>query len=105
MRVAVFIKGLSVAAAALVALSCMAAASAPAQARDGWNGAIAGGAAAGILGGLAIGAMARQPRPVYVEPETVYVQRPRLEPVCHFERRRVWIGDGEFTYRRVEVCE
>ena len=46
-----------------------------------------------------------RPRRVVVEePETVVV-RERRGPICHYERRKEWLGDGEFTYRRVEVCE
>lgn len=95
---------------------------APASARDGVNAAIIGGAAAGVLGGVAAGALMNgaqpapppppgyyappPPRPVYVEPREVEYARPRRAgPICHFERRRVWLGDGEFTYKRVEVCE
>ena len=46
-----------------------------------------------------------RPRRVVVEePETIVV-RERRGPICHYERRKEWLGDGEFTYRRVEVCE
>ncbi len=86
-----------------------------ADARDGRNGALLGGAALGVLGGVALGtalaspppppAPAYRPRPVYVEEEPVYVAPRRRGPVCHFERRKEWINDVEFTYRRVEVCE
>ncbi|WP_431311024.1 hypothetical protein [Methylobacterium nigriterrae] len=89
-----------------------------ASARDGVNAAILGGVAGGVLGGVAAGAIingaqpapppppAYRPRPVYVEeqPEVVY-ERPRRAPVCHYERRKVWIDDAEFTYKRVEICE
>ncbi|WP_438344540.1 hypothetical protein [Methylorubrum populi] len=87
---------------------------APAQARDGRNGALIGGAAAGVIGGLAVGALlngAAPPPPpparrVYVEEEPVYVAPPpRRGPICHYERRKVWLDEVEFTYRRVEVCE
>ncbi len=90
----------------------------PAQARDEVGAAIIGGAAAGILGGVAAGALMNgmqpppppaygppPPRRVYVEePETVIVHR-RRGPICHFERRKVWLDDESFTYKRVEVCE
>ncbi|GEO98439.1 hypothetical protein [Methylobacterium haplocladii] len=84
-----------------------------ADARDGRNGALIGGAAAGVLGGVALGAMLNGgaapppgPRPVYVEEEPVPVYvRPRRGPVCHYERRKVWLDEAEFTYKRVEVCE
>lgn len=84
-------------------------------------GAVLGGAALGLLGGVALGsALAApppppyyRPRPVYVEaPRPVYVDAPREVyvrpapgPICHFERRKAWLNDVEFTYRRVEVCE
>ena len=91
-----------------------------AQARDGVNAAILGGAAAGVLGGVAAGAIMNSqqpayappppayapPRPVYVEPREVeYVRPRRAGPICHYERRKVWLNDIDFTYRRVEVCE
>lgn len=83
------------------------------SARDGRNGALIGGAAAGVIGGLAVGALlngAAPPPPparrVYVEEEPVYVAPPpRRGPICHYERRKVWLDEVEFTYRRVEVCE
>lgn len=87
------------------------------QARDGVNAAIIGGAAAGVLGGVAAGAILNAqpappppaygpPRPVYVEPREVEYVRPRRgAPICHYERRKVWLDDYDFTYRRVEVCE
>ncbi|MCY1642967.1 hypothetical protein [Methylorubrum sp. SL192] len=88
---------------------------APTSARDGRNGALIGGAAAGVIGGLAVGALlnngAAPPPPpparrVYVEEEPVYVAPPpRRGPICHYERRKVWLDEVEFTYRRVEVCE
>lgn len=79
-----------------------------AEARDGVNAAIIGGGAAGLIGGLAVGTMmSRPPPPAYVVPaEPVYVERRRVyEPTCHYERRKVWLDDESFTYRRVEVCE
>lgn len=84
-----------------------------ADARDGRNAALLGGAAAGVLGGVALGAMLNGggapppgPRPIYVEDEPVPVYvRPRRGPICHYERRKVWLDEAEFTYRRVEVCE
>jgi len=105
-RNAAFLKVISVTAAAAAALASVTLSAAPAQARDGWNGAIAGGAAAGVVGGLAVGALLNRPRPVYVESEPVYVApRPRYVPTCHFERHRVWLNSDEYTYRKVEVCD
>jgi hypothetical protein len=95
-----------------------------AQARDGVNAAIIGGAAAGVLGGVAAGALLNgaqaapppppayappppRPRRVYVEPESTetVIVRERRGPVCHMERRKVWLDSEEYTYKRVEVCE
>jgi hypothetical protein len=69
--------------------------------------AIAGGIAGGVLGGLAAGALLHAtrppvyaaPAPVYVEPEPVYV------PTCHIVRRKVWLDDYAYTYRRERVCD
>ncbi|GJE76487.1 MULTISPECIES: hypothetical protein [Methylorubrum] len=88
---------------------------APASARDGRNGALIGGAAAGVVGGLALGALLNgappppprpAPRPVYVEEEPIYVAPPpRRGPICHYERRKQWLNEDEYTYKKVEVCE
>jgi hypothetical protein len=106
------------AGAMFAVLAATAAAPQAAQARDGVGAAILGGAAAGVLGGVAAGAIINgaqaAPPPVYVPPppRRVYVEEPtetvvvhRRGPVCHFERRKVWLDDESFTYRRVEVCE
>lgn len=76
----------------------------------GWHGGYhrgfgGGGAlAAGVIGGLALGAIAGSAyaRPRYYAPAPVYA-----EPVdgdCYLERRRVWNG-YRYVIRRVEVCE
>jgi hypothetical protein len=103
---------LALSAAAL--LSALPLASAEAQwypRRNNAGEAIAGGVVGGLLGGLAAGAIinSTQPRPyyppvaapapIYVEPEPVYV------PTCHVVRRRVWLDDYAFTYRRERVCD
>jgi hypothetical protein len=103
---------LALSAAAL--LSALPLASAEAQwypRRNNTGEAIAGGVVGGLLGGLAAGAIinSTQPRPyyppvaapapVYVEPEPVYV------PTCHVVRRRVWLDDYAYTYRRERVCD
>ncbi len=95
-------------------LSALPLASAEAQwypRRNHTGDAIAGGVVGGLLGGLAAGAIinSTQPRayyppvaapaPVYVEPEPVYV------PTCHVVRRRVWLDDYAYTYRRERVCD
>lgn len=91
----------------------------PASARDGQNGAIIGGLAAGVVGGMVGSAIVNgannpppppppeyRPRRVLVEeePETVIV-RERRGPICHYERRKVWLDDENFTFKRVQVCE
>ncbi|MDP4005296.1 hypothetical protein [Methylobacterium sp. NEAU K] len=103
------------AGAAALAATLVVGAAAPVSARD-QTGAIVGGLAAGVVGGVVGSALVNganppppppeyRPRRVLVEePETVVV-RERRGPICHYERRKEWLGDGEFTYRRVEVCE
>jgi hypothetical protein len=62
-----------------------------------------GDVAAGLLGGLAVGAIvgsaAAQPR-YYYAPAPVYVPAPR----CWLEHERVWDGYG-YVIQRVRVCE
>ncbi len=65
-----------------------------------------GDVAAGLLGGLAVGAIlgsaAAQPRyyAPYYAPAPVYVPAPR----CWLERERVWDGYG-YVIQRVRICE
>jgi hypothetical protein len=65
-----------------------------------------GDVAAGVLGGLAVGALvgsaASQPRyyAPYYAPAPVYVPAPR----CWLEHERVWDGYG-YVIQRVRVCE
>ncbi|GJD86538.1 hypothetical protein BHAOGJBA_0031 [Methylobacterium hispanicum] len=101
--------------AALVGALLIAAA-VPGEARDGRNGGLAAGVAGGVVAGALLGGAANQPPPpppveeyrprrvVVEEPEEVVVRRPR-GPVCHYERRKVWLNEEDFTYKRVEVCE
>jgi hypothetical protein len=78
------------------------------------------GVAAGVVGGLAAGAIiggaiASTRPPVYYEPAPVYVGPPPppayAEPsdvtgsICHLERRQVWIEGYGYRLRRVEVCD
>lgn len=65
-----------------------------------------GAVAAGVIGGVALGALAAgaarpyyRPAPYYAAPAPVYY-RPR----CHWEGRRVWDGWG-WRWGRVRVCE
>jgi hypothetical protein len=70
--------------------------------------AIAGGIAGGILGGLAAGAIisATRPGPVYAAPAPVYVEpEPVYVPTCHIVRRKVWLDDYAYTFRRERVCD
>ncbi|MDQ0396151.1 hypothetical protein [Labrys monachus] len=84
------------------------AATGTAEARYGRNGAFAGGAAAGVVGGLLLGgAIANQNRyedegPAYYEdPAPVYV-----EPRCYFQRQRVPNEyDPGWHIERVRVCQ
>ena len=76
------------------------------------------GVAAGVVGGLAAGAIIGSaiagqrgyevPPPAYYDPpppRRVYVEPDYYEgPVCHIERQRFWDGYG-WRHRRVEVCE
>ncbi|MEJ2374591.1 MAG: hypothetical protein P8Y53_17715 [Pseudolabrys sp.] len=71
------------------------------------------GVAAGVIGGLAAGAIigsaVANSRPAYAEP--VYVEPPPRrvyyedEPVCHRVRERVWIRGFGWRWRRVRVCD
>ena len=100
---------IALAAAALVAAAM------PSPAQAGCRGC---GVAAGVVGGLAAGAIIGsaiansgpryyEPAPVYAAPPPpVYVEPPDYVdgPVCHLERQQVWDGYAYRT-RRVEVCD
>ena len=89
------------------------AAALPSPAQANCNGC---GVAAGVVGGLAAGAIVgsaiANSRPVYVEPGPVYVAPPPVYavpppydgPICHTERQQVWDGYAYRT-RRVQVCD
>ncbi|MGC1091496.1 MAG: hypothetical protein WA905_02060 [Pseudolabrys sp.] len=76
------------------------------------------GVAAGVVGGLAAGAIvgsaiANSRPPVYVEPAPVYAAPPPVYvappayvdgPVCHTERQQIWDGYA-YRMRRVQVCD
>lgn len=97
----------AIAAAATLTIAAIAAPQ-PAQARDG------GAIAAGIIGGLAVGAIigsAAQGGPsyrtYYDEPYRRRHYRPARvysRPHCFWSRERVWDG-YEWYHRRVRVCD
>jgi hypothetical protein len=94
-------KGMTKGLIILVAAATLGTAIAPAHARNG------GAVAAGVLGGLAAGAIiggavASQPR--YYEPAPVYVAPP---PRCYWTRSEpVWDGyRGAWVRPRVQVCD
>ena len=72
------------------------------------------GVAAGVVGGLAAGAIIgsaianSQPAPVYVEPgpppPAYYVEPADVGPVCHTVRRRIIIDGVGNSRTREEVC-
>jgi hypothetical protein len=91
----------AIAAVSMLALA-VSSASAPASARNG------GAIAAGVVGGLAVGAIVGSQvnrnyygGPAYAEP--TYVVEPR--GYCHTERREVVDAYGNYRVRRVRVCD
>lgn len=81
--------------------------STPAQARDGFNGALVGGLAAGaLLGGAIAGrGYAFAPRSYY-EPAPVYVGPRYIEPDCYVTKRPIFNRWGEFVgHTRVRECD
>ena len=98
----------AIAAAALVAAAL------PSSAQARCDGC---GVAAGVVGGLAAGAIIGsaiansqpryvEPAPVYDAPPPAYDEPPEYVegPVCHMERRQVWDGYG-YRIQRMEVCD
>ena len=74
------------------------------------------GVAAGVVGGVAAGAilgsmLAGPPAyaaPVYEvppPPPRYYYEEFDDGPICHVERRRVWVEGYGWRHRRIEVCE
>ena len=99
---------IAIAAAALVAAAL------PSSAQARCDGC---GVAAGVVGGLAAGAIIGsaiansqpryvEPAPVYGAPPPAYDEPPEYVegPVCHMERRQVWDGYG-YRIQRMEVCD
>lgn len=93
------------------ALGVVATATAPAaQARDRHHhDEVWTGVAAGLAGGIIGGALASQPRTVYVEPEYDYAPPPppvyrrtyyRAAPPCHYE----WVENEWGEAYRARVC-
>ena len=66
------------------------------QRRNNNNGA---GVAAGIIGGLAAGAIIAGSQPGYYGRPA-----PAYDPDCEIERQRVWNG-YRYVWRNVQVCE
>lgn len=87
-------------AAVSAALLSFTAASNPAFARD--DGAVA----AGVIGGLAAGAIIGSQAQRGYEPEYGYEPRYRARyRDCHLERQEVVDGYGRMRIRRVRVCD
>ena len=91
--------GLALAAATIAGTMTIANSDAEAQ----WRGRHSGAVAAGIVGGLALGALAASAhRPAYGYGPAYYVD----EPSCYTVRRRVWNEyRGHHVVRRVRVCD
>jgi hypothetical protein len=100
---------IALAAAGLVAAAI------PSSAQAGCGGC---GVAAGVVGGLAAGAIIggaiANSQPRYYEPAPVYAAPPPPPPgyveevdgpVCHLERRRIWVDGYGWERRRVRVCD
>lgn len=89
-----------VALAAVSVLALSVSASEPAFARNG------GAIAAGVVGGLAVGAIvgSQANRNYYGGPS--YVDQPAYAAgYCHIERREISDGYGNIRIRRVRVCD
>ena len=93
------LKIMTVAAVAALALATTLAPQ-PAQARDG------GAIAAGVIGGLAVGAaVASQPRGYYGGPSYYDSGYQPVYGACHTERQEFDDGYGRIRVRRVRVCD
>ena len=93
-------KSLTAAAAALAMGAALAASATPAAA-GGWRHEYGWGVAAGVAGGLALGALASQPR-YYGGPR--YYAEPVYAGDCYVVRRQILTDYGWRTVRRT-VCD
>jgi hypothetical protein len=94
-------KIMTIAAVAALALATTVAPQ-PAQARDGVNGAIA----AGVVGGLAVGAIVgSQNRGYYGGPGYYDNGYQPVYGACHTERQEFEDSYGRIRVRRVQVCD
>lgn len=78
---------------------------APSEAAQGRNGALAAGLAVGAAGAYFLMQGRPQAEPIVEEEVIVERRRPRYVPTCRMERKKVWLDEESYTYRRVEVCE
>ena len=93
-----------------LAVAAMLVAAAPSSAEARCRGC---GVAAGVVGGLAVGAIlgsALSGGPVYAEPAPpppprYYDYDDYDAPICHVERRRVWVEGFGWRLRHVEICD
>jgi hypothetical protein len=84
----------------------LAAAPAPSQASEGRNAAAAAGAVGGLALGAALGA-ASQPRTITSPGGMVYEERGPAysDEECYVTRRRVWVDGYGWRMVRRQVCE
>lgn len=94
---------------ALAAAALLVAAAPPSTAEARCDGC---GIAAGVIGGMAAGAIignALSGGPVYAAPAppppVYYYDDYDDGPICHIERRRYWVEGYGWRSRRVEICE
>jgi len=80
-----------------------------ADARDR-GGAVAAGIIGGIAAGAILGGAIANSQPRYYEPAPVYVEPPPPRvyyeegPICRVERQRIWVEGYGWRHRRIEVC-
>jgi hypothetical protein len=91
---------------ACAGLFALGAASLPANAENGRNGAIAGGAAVGLAAGaIAGGALASQRNYNGNYPGPAYAPGPVYGDDCRVIRHRVWVEGYGWQVRREQVCD